>query len=153
MADDSGRLMLMWGPLVMVGVLVLVFRLADSDPPDPGSVAGGAVPASTASARAESTPVAGPRRARELELPPATPHPGFDYPGTQRAAYPASCAVAPACAPWMAHRSTPWFPPPGDHAGRYWGTGAAEWGPSIGEYGPNAEVDPYWWVPPEGSGQ
>ena len=30
--------------------------------------------------------------------------------------------------------------------GRYWGSGAAEWGPPIGEYGPDAQVDPYWWV-------
>ena len=153
MADDSGRLMLMWGPLVLLGVLVLVFRLAEFDRPDPGSVAGGTAPASTASPRTEPTPVADPRRAEDHALPPATSHPGFDYPGTPRAAALASCAVAPACPPWVVHRSTPRFPQPGDHAGRYWGTGAAEWGPPIGEYGPNAEVDPYWWVPPEGSGQ
>ena len=152
MADDSGRLMLMWGPLVLLGVLILVFRFAESDRPETGSVAKGAAPASTASARPVPVSVADRRRAGELALPPLTPHPGFDYPGTPRAADPASCAIAPACPPWGAQRSTPWFQP-GDHAGRYWGTGAAEWGPPIGEYGPNAEVDPYWWVPPEGLGR
>ena len=150
MADDSGRVASLWGPLILVAVLVAVFRFAD-----PGGAAPEgrnsqeapprAFPAGQPSGAAGTAPLPG-----GATRPPAggfAPLPG--YPGAPVAAGPAPYPGVPACPPSASYWPPNPVPRPGDHSGRYWGSGAAEWGPPIGEYGPDTQVDPYWWVAAE----
>ena len=149
MADVSDRVMWIWGPLVLLGVLVLIFRLADTDAPEAG---GGSDDAASAIA-----PLAAPVSTSVVVRPPADGRalasrslpPRWESPAYPAAAGPPSWWEAPACPPWTGCWSAPRFARPGDHSGRYWGTESPEWGPPIGEFGPNAQVDPYWWVQPE----
>ena len=146
MADESGRVVWLWGPLLLVAVLVAVFQFAETggvgseagEPPS--ALAAGEV----SGAAAMSPPPGGATR------PPAggfAPHPG--YPPAPYAAGPGPYPGMQTFPPWGAYGWPPSFPRPGDHSGRYWGGGAAEWGPPIGEYGPDTRVDPYWWVTAE----
>ena len=147
MADDSGRVASLWGPLILVAVLVAVFRVADPGGAGPESRNSRETPSGTLSAgeppgAAVAAPLPG-----GATRPPAggfAPLPGS--PGAPFAAGPAPCRGAPACPPWASYWPPHPVPRPGDHSGRYWGSGAAEWGPPIGEYGPDTQVDPYWWV-------
>ena len=143
MADESGRVAWLWGPLLLVAVLVAVFQFAET-----GGVGSEAGEPPNALAADE---VSG---AAAMFLPPGSamrppagdfaPHPG--YPAAPYPAGPASYSGMPGWPPWAWPHS---YPRPGDHSGRYWGVGAAEWGPPIGEYGPDTQVDPYWWVAAE----
>ena len=151
MKDDSGRLALLWGPLLLVAVLVAVFRFAETGGGDPVS------PASR-SAAAGGVPAAHPPGAAATASEPVGPAGGVrgldgaygPFPAYPRAAYPPPYpAGPPGPPPWAWAPQPPW---PGDHSGRYWGSGAAEWGPPIGEYGPDTQVDPYWWVAEEEAG-
>ena len=155
MKDDSGRLVWLWGPLLLVAVLVAIFRFAEtgggeSASPAPRDAASDAAPAvhppgaAAAWGAGAGGEVRGPDRASGA-------FPGV--PANPCAPGPASYPVAPGCPPWTAYRWAQPFPRPGDHSGRYWGGGAVEWGPPIGEYGPDTQVDPYWWVAPEEDGR
>ena len=143
MADESGRVVWLWGPLLLVAVLVAVFQFAEtggvgSEAGEPPSV----LPAGLVPGAAMMAPLPG-----GATRPPVggfAPHPG--YPAAPYAAGPGPYPGMPACPPRGAYGWPPSFPRPGDHSGRYWGSGAAEWGPPIGEYGPDTRVDPYWWV-------
>ena len=146
MADESGRVAWLWGPLLLVAVLVAVFQFAETT--GVGSEAGeppsALIAGEVSGAAAMSPPPGGAVR------PPAgsfAPNPG--YPAPSLAAGPVPYPGMSTCPPWGAYGWPPSFPRPGDHAGRYWGGGAAEWGPPIGEYGPDTRVDPYWWVAEE----
>lgn len=147
MADDSGRVVWLWGPLLLVAVLVLVFRLSESG--GVGSETGGERRAAPASALPANPPpravTAAPMPGGETR-PPGTFTPHTGYPTAPYMTGPAPYPGAPGYPPWGWPHA---FPRPGDHSGRYWGMGAAEWGPPIGEYGPDTEVDPYWWVTAE----
>ena len=139
MKVDSGWLVWPWGPLVLVAALVAVFRFAEpggggaASPATPVPAPGvDVVPPPTSGAGGEVRGFAGPSGP-----PPWYPAEPPPYPG------------GPGRPPWAAYRWAKPFPRPGDHSGRYWGSGAAEWGPPIGEYGPDTQVDPYWWVPAE----
>ena len=148
MKDDSGRVALLWGPLLLVAVLVAVFRFAETGgagpaSPEPRAAASAALPAGHPPGAAVTTD----QRPGGEARPPyggAGPFPG--YPAAPFAAGRAPYPGAPACPPWSAY----WWglpaPRPGDHSGRYWGAGAPAWGPPLGEYGPDTQVDPYWWV-------
>ncbi len=144
MKDDSGRLALLWGPLLLVAVLVAVFRLAETgsgdsaSPPSRGATADGAPAAHPPGAAATVSGPAGEVRGRHGAYGP--------FPAYPRAACP---PPSPGYPPWAEYRWAQPYPRPGDHSGRYWGSGAAEWGPPIGEYGPDTRVDPYWWVAAE----
>lgn len=152
MKDDSGRLALLWGPLLLVAVLVVVFRFAETG--DGGSAspasrgeASDAAPAGHPPGGAAAT-ASGP--GGEVRGPGDVFGPFPGYPASPRAAGPPPYPGAPWRPPWEAYRwAQPFLPRPGDHSGRYWGSGAAEWGPPIGEYGPDTQVDPYWWVAAE----
>ena len=155
MGDDSGRLVWIWGPLILMGVLVLVFRIAGDDA---GVAATAEVPGSESgvpSSPAVSGSAAGPRGVQESRH-------GFSSGQAPRYAYPfppgpgphpAARGPVPRYPAWAGPAYPPPYPWPGDHSARYWGTEPSEWGPPIGEYGPDAEVDPYWWVEPEASGE
>ena len=151
MKVDSGWLVWPWGPLVLVAALVAAFRFAEpgdgvsASPPAPGA---DVVPPSVRPAGADVAP------------PPAASGPGGEVRGFEGAfgpsgpsswypAEPPPYPGGPGRPPWAAYRWAEPFPRPGDHSGRYWGSGAAEWGPPIGEYGPDTQVDPYWWVAAE----
>ena len=143
MKDDSGRLAWVWGPLVLVGLLVVVFQFAET---------GGAGTATGESRGAPSSvrpagPSPGAAGAAPVRAGVHGPVPG--YPAAPPAVGPAPYAGMPAYPPWAWYGWPQPFPRPGDHSGRYWGSGAAEWGPPIGEYGPDTQVDPYWWVAAE----
>lgn len=153
MKDDSGRLALFWGPLLLVAVLVAVFRFAETG--GGGSGSPGSRDAASDAAPAGHPPVgaaaaSGP--GGELRGPEGAFGPFPGYPASPRAAgppsYPGSPPYpgSPGCPPWAAYRWAQPFPRPGDHSARYWGRGAVEWGPPIGEYGPDTRIDPYWWV-------
>ena len=147
MKDDSGRIAWLWGPLLLVAVLVLVFRLgatggAGSGPGEPRGVAARALPAGSS----PGAPVAAPMPEGDTRVPGSVFPPVSGYPPAPYAAGPVPWPGAGACPPWAMYGWPPSFPRPGDRSGRYWGSGAAEWGPPIGEYGPEAQVDPYWWV-------
>ncbi len=156
MGDDSGRLAWLWGPLVLVGVLVAVFQLAGTTGDAPRAGPG----AETAHADAPSSRLApdsrvapdgaAASRGPDGGLGSSAPgfHPGPGYPPALGAAGPTPCWAPSSCSPGAGFWWPQPFPRPGDHSDRYWGMGAAEWGPPIGEYGPDAQVDPYWWVPP-----
>ena len=151
MADGSGRVAWLWGPLLLVAVLVAVFRFAEigggeAATGEPRGAPSSALPAGQDSGAAAMPPVSG----GEARAPGGVfaPVPGF--PPAPYAAGPAPYPGAPVCPPWGWPHSVPL---PGDHSGRYWGGGAAEWGPPIGEYGPDTRVDPYWWVAAEGADQ
>ena len=150
MADDSGRLVWLWGPLLLVAVLVAVFRYAETD--GSGSESGEdrrVAPSSslpTGPSPGAAVTAAMPEAATRAPGGTFAPRPG--YPAVPYAAGPAPYPGAPVCPPWAADRPPP-YPRPGDHSGRYWGRGAPEWGPPIGEYGPDTRVDPYWWVSAE----
>ena len=147
MADDSGRVASLWGPLILVAVLVAVFRVADPGGAGPESRSSRETPSSTLPARQPSGAAGTAPLPGGEARPPAggfAPLPG--YPGAPVAAGPGPYPGAPACPPWASCWSAHPVPRPGDHSGRYWGSGAAEWGPPIGEYGPDTQVDPYWWV-------
>ena len=155
MKDNSGRIVWLWGPLLLVLMLILAFRLGA-----PGGVESGAGEVWSA---APGAPPAGPSPVAPVAAP--TPQGGMralgrgfpPVPGYLPAPYAAGPAPYPgagACPPWAAMYGWPAsYPPPGDHPGRYWGSGPAEWGPPIGEYGPEAQIDPYWWVAVEGAGE
>jgi len=159
MKDNSGRIAWLWGPLLLVAVLILAFRLgatggtgeADSGAGEVRSAASSALPAGPSS----GAPVAAPMPQGDMRAPVPgrvfPPVPG--YPPAPYAAGPASYPGAGACPPWAMYGWPTSFPRPGDHPGRYWGSGAAEWGPPIGEYGPEAQLDPYWWVAVEEAGE
>ena len=147
MADDSGRVVWLWGPLLLVAALVAVFRFAetggaDSATGEPRGAASSALRAGTSPGAAVASPMRG------GEVWPAgdgfTRHPG--HPAVPYATGPAPYPGAPGCPPWTGYAWPQSFPRPGDHPGRYWGGGAPEWGPPIGAYGPDTQVDPYWWV-------
>ena len=146
MEDGSGRVVWLWGPLLLVAVLVLVFQLdatdgIDSETVEPGS----AHSAGLSPGIARATPMSG----GEAQAPGSVFPPVPGYPPAPYAAGPAPWPGAGACPPWAMYGWPPSFPRPGDRSGRYWGSGAAEWGPPLGEYGPEAQVDPYWWVAAE----
>ena len=150
MKDDSGRLALLWGPLLLVAVLVAVFRFAetgggDSVNPSSRGAAEGALAAHPPGAAATASEPAGGVRGLDGAYGPLPAYPRAAYPPP----YPAGPPGPP---PWMGYWWSPQLPRPGDHSGRYWGSGAAEWGPPIGEYGPDTQVDPYWWVAEEEAG-
>ena len=154
MGDDSGRLMWIWGPLVLVGVLVLVFRIAGDDsgvPVTPGMPESGeGAPSST------SVPGSAANRhgVNDGAHPSSDRPPGYAYPlPPDPRPHPAARGPAPRHPSWAGHAHPPPYPWPGDHSGRYWGVEPTQWGPPIGEYGPDAQVDPYWWVKPEDSGK
>ena len=143
MADESGRVVWLWGPLLLVVVLVAVFQFAETG--GAGSEAGeppSALAAGEVSGAAAISPPPG------GATTPATggfaPHPGYPVPSLAAGCVPYPAMLA--CPPWGAYGRPPSLPWPGDRSGRYWGDGAAEWGPPIGEYGPDTRVDPYWWV-------
>ena len=141
MKVDSGWLVWPWGPLVLVAALVAAFRFAEpggggsASPPSPGADVAPPPPPAASGPGGEARGVegafgpSGPSSWYPAEPPP--------YPG------------GPGRPPWAAYRWAEPFPRPGDHSGRYWGSGATEWGPPIGEYGPDTRVDPYWWVAAE----
>ena len=148
MKDDSGRLALLWGPLLLAAVLVAAFRFAETGSGDP------VAPSSRGTAAADGAPAAHPPGAAATASGPAGEVRGLHgaygpYPAYPRAAYPPPYPEPPGYPPWAAYRWAQPYPRPGDHSGRYWGSGAAEWGPPIGEYGPDTRVDPYWWVAAE----
>ena len=146
MADESGRVVWLWGPLLLLAILVVAFQFAETG--GVGSEAGEApseLDAGEISGAAAMPPP--PRGAIRPSAGGFAPHPG--YPAAPYAAEPVPYPGMPACPPWGAYGWPPSLPWPGDHSGRYWGSGAAEWGPPIGEYGPDADVDPYWWVATE----
>ena len=150
MKDDSGRLALLWGPLLLAAVLVAAFRIAET-----GS--GGPVRPASRGAAADGAPAAHPPGASATASGPAGEVRGHHgaygpYPAYPRAAYPPPYPEPPGYPSWAAYRWAQPYPRPGDHSGRYWGSGAAEWGPPIGEYGPDTRVDPYWWVAAEEAG-
>ena len=150
MADDSGRLVLLWGPLLLVGVLIVVFRFAETDPVAPASPETEAVRANAhPSGRSPEAAGGSLRPGWEIRPPDDGYDPGSGYPMAPPVAGPAPCWGAPMCPPWTALWWHQPFPRPGDHSNRYWGAGAPEWGPPLGEYGPSTGVDPYWWVPPQ----
>ena len=139
MKDDGGRVVRIWGPLLLVAVLVVVFRFADTSGTDSGNV----LPAmrSPGSAAAPSVP-GGTTRSPDGGFNPLSAYPVAPYAGS-----PVPNPGAPwGCPPWAGYGWPQPFPRPGEHSGRYWGRGAAEWGAPIGEYGPDTRVDPYWWV-------
>lgn len=156
MKVDSGWLVWPWGPLVLVAALVVVFRFAE-----PGG--GGAASPATPDASAPGADVVPPPSVRPSGAGATAPPPpaasgaggevrGFAGPSGPSPWYPAESPPypgGPGRPPWAAYRWAEPFPRPGDHSGRYWGGGAAEWGPPIGEYGPDTQVDPYWWAPAE----
>ena len=147
MADVPGRVVWLWGPLFLVAVLVLVFQLGaiggvGSGAGKPRGAASSALPAGPS----PGAPVAAPMPEGDTRAPGSVSAPVSGYPPGPYAAGPAPYPGAGACPPWAMYGWPPSFPRPGDHSGRYWGSGAAEWGPPIGEYGPEAQVDPYWWV-------
>ncbi len=157
MKDDSGRLVWLWGPLLLVAVLVAIFRFAetgggDSASPAPRGAASDAAPA-VHPPGAASAWGAGAGAGGEVRGPDRASGAFPGVPANPCAPGPASYPVAPGCPPWTAYRWAQPFPRPGDHSGRYWGGGAVEWGPPIGEYGPDTQVDPYWWVAPEEDGR
>jgi len=144
MADESGRVAWVWGPLLLVAVLVAVFQFAEiggvgSGAEEPRGMPPSALPAEPSLGVAVSAPA---------PVDAFRQMPG--YPGAPYTAGPMPYPGAPGCPPWGWPHS---FPRPGDHSGRYWGGGAAEWGPPIGEYGPDTQVDPYWWVAAEETDQ
>ena len=147
MADDSGRVALLWGPLILVAVLVTVFRFADPGEAGPESrspreVPSSALPVGQPPGSGVTAPIpGGAPRAPDADFAPL---PG--YPAVPFAAGPAPYAGAPVCPPWAAYWPPNPLPRPGDRSSRYWGSGATEWGPPIGEYGPDTQVDPYWWA-------
>ena len=154
MADSYGRVVWLWGPLFLVAVLVLVFQLGatggiDSRTGKPRVTSSGELSAGSSPGAAVTLPSrgGGVRRA----------HDGFapfsGYPPATLAAGPVPYPGAATCPPWTGYGWPASVPRPGDHSGRYWGSGAAEWGPPIGEYGPDAEIDPYWWVAAEDTDQ
>ena len=149
MADVSDRVMWIWGPLALLGVLIVVFRLADTGAPEAGGGSDDAARAIALSAAPGSAPAAGRPPADGRALASRSLPPQWESPAYPAVAGPPSCwEASAACPPWAGYWSPPRFPRPGDHSGRYWGTGSPEWGPPIGEFGPNAQVDPYWWVQP-----
>lgn len=144
MNDNSGRIAWVWGPLLLLALLVVVFQFAEVGGAGPGAGEPRGTPSNALSANpSPGAAVGAPSRDGEARLPGEgfAPHPG--YPAVPYAAGPVPYPGMPGCPPWGWPHS---YPRPGDHAGRYWGGGAAEWGPPIGEYGPDAKVDPYWWV-------
>ena len=152
MADVSGRVAWLWGPLFLVALLVLVFRLG----------ATGGVGAGEPRGAASSALPAGPSQGAAVAAPTlegSTRSPGSVFapvPGVPPAPYAAGPAPYPgagACPPWAMYGWLPSYPRPGNHSGRFWGSEAAEWGPPVGEYGPDTRVDPYWWVGVEEAGQ
>ena len=150
MADESGRVVWVWGPLLLVAVLVGVFQFAETG--GVGSEAGetrSAPPSALATGQVSGGAAMAPPPGGEMRPPVGGFAPYSGYPAGPYAAAPAPYPEAPVCPPWAWPHS---FPRPGDHSGRYWGSGAAEWGPPIGEYGPDTQVDPYWWVAAEEAG-
>ena len=150
MADDSGRVIWLWGPLFLVAVLVAAFRFAETagvvtETGEPRGAPSSALPASASPGLAATSPMPG----AETRPPGGgfAPLPG--YPAAPFAAGPAPYPGVPGCPPWAGYAWPHPFPRPGDHSGRYWGSGAAEWGSPVGEYGPDTQVDPYWWVAAE----
>ena len=150
MKDDSGRIALLWGPLLLVGVLVAVFRFADTGGSGSEGRSSRAAP-SIAGDASRSPGVAGSARLSggEVRPPPGGFAPAPGYAAPPYAAAPSPYPGTPGYPPWAGSWWPQPFPRPGDHSGRYWGSGAAEWGPPIGEYGPDTQVDPYWWVSAE----
>lgn len=138
MKVDSGWLVWPWGPLVLVAALVAVFRFAE---PGGGGAASPAPPVPAPGADVVPPPPAASGAGGEVR--------GFAGPSPWYPAEPPPYPGGPGRPPWAAYRWAEPFPRPGDHSGRYWGSGAAEWGPPIGEYGPDTQVDPYWWAPAE----
>ena len=158
MKDDSGRIALLWGPLLLVAVLVLVFQLGAIGGVGSGAGAGAGEPRGAPSSARPAGPPPGSARTAPMSGGEARPTgsvfaPASGYPPAPYAAGPAPYPGAGACPPWAMYGWPPSFPRPGDHSGRYWGGGAAEWGPPIGEYGPETRVDPYWWVAAEEAGR
>ena len=154
MADVSGRVVWLWGPLFLVAVLVLVFQLGATDGIDSGTGEAGGT--SSSAPRAGPSPgaaLAAPMPEGEARAPGGAFPPVPGYPPAPYPAGPAPYPGAGACPPWAMYGWPPSYPRPGDHSGRYWGSGAAEWGPPVGEYGPDTRVDPYWWVAAEEAGQ
>ena len=154
MADGSGRVVWLWGPLLLVAVLVATFQFAETgggeaETGEPRGTPSSALPAGPSPGGTAALPLrdGDVRRAHDG----SAPYPG--YPPVPFAAGPAPYPGAGACPPWAMYGWPPSFPRPGDRSGRYWGSGAAEWGPPIGEYGPDAQVDPYWWVAAEEADQ
>ena len=150
MADSTGRVVWLWGPLFLVAVLVLVFQLGttggvDSGAGEPRGAPSSALPAGPSPGSAHAVPMSGGEARPPGRVFPPVP----GYPPAPYAAGPAPYPGAGACPPWAMYGWPPSVPRPGDHSGRYWGSGAAEWGPPIGEYGPDTQVDPYWWVAAE----
>ena len=151
MADDSGRVVWLWGPLLLVAVLVAVFRFAET-----GGTGSERAEARRGAPSSTNPAVPSPEASVTALMPGGETRPAGDglvrHPGYAAAPYmagPAPYAAMRGHPPWAVH---PWphaFPRPGDHSSRYWGSGAAEWGPPIGEYGPDTQVDPYWWVTAE----
>ena len=154
MADDSGRVVWLWGPLLLVAVLVAVFRFAETGGVGSETRKSRGAP-SSALPSGSSPGVAGAASVPGGETRP--PGGGFaalpGYSATPYAASPAPYSAGPVCPPWAGYARPHPFPSPGDHSGRYWGSGAAEWGPPIGEYGPDTQIDPYWWVAAEEGGR
>ena len=148
MADNSGRVVWLWGPLLLLAVLVAVFRFAETGSvgPEDGEARRAAPSSAHADGPTEGTVATARSPGGEMRLPGG----GFaPYRGYEAAPYAAGHVPyhgIPGVPPWAWPYS---YPRPGDYSGRYWGGGAAEWGPPVGEYGPDTEVDPYWWVAAE----
>ena len=150
MKDDSGRVAWLWGPLFLVALLVVVFRFAEIGGVgfETGDSRGGSsspIPAGPSPGAALAAPMSG----GEARPPGGVFAPVPGVPPAPYAAGPAPYPGVGACPPWAGYGWPPSYPRPGDHSGRYWGSRAAEWGPPVGEYGPETRVDPYWWVAAE----
>ena len=126
MKDDSGRLALLWGPLLLVAVLVAVFRLAETGSGDP-------VPPPSRGATADGAPAAHPPGAAATASGPAGEVRGLHgaygpFPAYPRAAYPPQYPKPPGYPPWAGVPVGAAVPP----AGRPFGTLLGERGGGVG---------------------